>query len=108
VPGAHRRAGAVAPSSSTAATARAVVLAGVGTVLAGVGFGASALAVVRHAGAAGGAGGAARAYVAFSLPAVVAGLAATSFGLHATAVAYGLVVVLLGGTALIAQRVRRA
>jgi MFS family permease len=94
----------------------AVTLAGVGTVLAGVGFGASALASF---------GTLARladphergellavaltiAYVAFSLPAVVAGLAATSFGLHATALVYGAVVVLLGGTALVAQRVRPA
>ncbi|UQU64452.1 MFS transporter [Couchioplanes caeruleus] len=93
-----------------------VTLAGVGTVLAGVGFGASALASF---------GTLARladphergellavaltiAYVAFSLPAVVAGLAATSFGLHATALVYGAVVVLLGGAALVAQRVRRS
>jgi hypothetical protein len=42
--------------------------------------------------------------VAFSLPAVVAGLAAGAVGLHATALAYGLVVAALGALALVAQR----
>jgi len=48
------------------------------------------------------------AYVAFSLPAVIAGLAVTAVGLHATALVYGLVVVVLGAVALAAQRLRRA
>ena len=91
-----------------------IVLAAVGTAIAGVGFGASALACF---------GTLARlaapeergevfavafviSYVAFSLPAVIAGFAATSFGLHSTAVVYGLVVVLLGVITLVTQRLR--
>jgi len=46
------------------------------------------------------------AYLAFSLPALAAGLAATSFGLHPTTVVYGLGVVVLGLIALAAQAVR--
>jgi hypothetical protein len=46
------------------------------------------------------------AYLAFSLPAVAAGFAATSFGLHATAVVYSLGVVALGLLALAAQALR--
>ncbi|BCJ52632.1 MFS transporter [Actinoplanes sp. NBRC 14428] len=96
--------------------AGSVILAAAGTVIAGVGFGASALAsfgtlAVLAAPAERGelfAVALTIAYVAFSLPAVVAGLAATSYGLHGTALAYGLVVVALGGTALVAQRSRRA
>ncbi len=45
------------------------------------------------------------AYLAFSVPAVVAGLAATSFSLHATALVYGTVVAALGVAALVAQSV---
>ena len=91
-----------------------IVLAAVGTAIAGVGFGASALACF---------GTLARlaapeergelfavafviSYVAFSLPAVIAGFAATTFGLHSTAVVYGLVVVLLGVITLVTQRLR--
>ena len=91
-----------------------IVLAAAGTAIAGVGFGASALACF---------GTLARlaapeergevfavafviSYVAFSLPAVIAGFAATSFGLHTTAIVYGLVVVLLGAITLVTQRVR--
>ena len=91
-----------------------IVLAAVGTAIAGIGFGASALACF---------GTLARlaapeergevfavafviSYVAFSLPAVIAGFAATSFGLHTTAVVYGLVVVLLGVITLVTQRLR--
>ncbi|MEA2299089.1 MAG: hypothetical protein QOF77_2025 [Solirubrobacteraceae bacterium] len=92
------------------------LVAGVGTVVAGVGFGAAAL---------GGFGTLARiaapeergelfavvyviSYLAFSLPAVVAGFASTSFGLHDTAVVYGLGVVGLGLAALGAQRLLAA
>ena len=91
-----------------------VYLALAGTLVAGVGFGASALASF---------GALARlaapsersellavalviAYLAFSLPAVAAGFAATSFGLHATAVVYSLGVVALGLIALAAQAMR--
>ena len=93
-----------------------VALAGVGTLVAGVGFGASALATF---------GALARlatpgerselfafalviAYLAFSLPALAAGFATTSFGLHATTVVYSVGVVALGVTALVAQRRRAA
>jgi len=91
-----------------------IALAAAGTVIAGIGFGASALACF---------GTLARlaapeergelfavalviSYLAFSLPAVVAGIAATSFGLHGTALVYGLVVVVLGLITLVAQRLR--
>ena len=47
------------------------------------------------------------AYVAFSVPAVIAGLAAGHVGLHLTALVYGLVVAALGLVALVAQRMRR-
>jgi hypothetical protein len=47
------------------------------------------------------------AYLAFSLPAVAAGFAATSVGLHVTTVVYSVGVVALGVIALAAQR-RRA
>jgi MFS family permease len=93
-----------------------VALAGAGTVVAGAGFGASALAAL---------GTLARlaapeqraelfavaytvAYLAFSLPAVFAGFASASVGLRSTAVAYGLGVVALGLVALVARRLRWA
>ena len=93
-----------------------VVLGAVGTVLAGIGFGASALAsfgtlallAAPHERGELFAVALTIAYVAFSLPAVLAGLAATSVGLHLTALAYGLVVVALAATALAAQRSRPA
>ena len=44
------------------------------------------------------------AYLAFSLPAIAAGFATTSFGLHATAVVYGVGVVALGLVALAVRR----
>ncbi len=88
-------------------------LAAAGTIVAGVGFGASALGTF---------GTLARlaapdergelfavalviAYLAFSLPAVVAGFASTSVGLRPTAVVYSLGVIALGLAALAAQRV---
>jgi len=46
------------------------------------------------------------AYLAFSLPAVAAGFASTSFGLHPTTVVYSLGVVTLGLIALAAQELR--
>jgi MFS family permease len=86
-----------------------IAIAAAGTVIAGIGFGGSALACF---------GTLARlaapeergevfavafiiSYLAFSLPAVVAGFAATSLGLHTTAVVYGLVVVGLSMLTLI-------
>src|SRR6266849_5783820 len=71
----------------------AVVLAGVGTVVAGVGFGASALASFR---------------TLARLAAIGAGVAATSFGLHPTAVVYSLGIVALGLIALAASAMRRS
>jgi MFS family permease len=88
-----------------------IALAATGTIVAGVGFGAAAL---------GSFGTLARiaapsergelfavafvmAYLAFSLPAVVAGFAATSAGLHDTTVVYGAGVVALSLAALAAQ-----
>jgi len=85
-----------------------------GTVVAGVGFGASALATcgtlarIAAPGERGGLLAAALviAYVAFSLPAVGAGFASTSFGLHTTTVVYSLCVIALGLVALGAQGLR--
>jgi hypothetical protein len=88
-----------------------VVLAAVGTLVAGVGFGASAL---------GGFGSLARiaapdergelfavafviSYLAFSLPAVIAGFASTTVGLRFTAEAYSVAVIVLSVTAVAAQ-----
>ena len=88
-------------------------LAAAGTIVAGIGFGAAALGTF---------GTLARlaapdergelfavalviAYLAFSLPAVVAGFASTSVGLRPTAVVYSLGVIGLGLAALVAQRV---
>jgi hypothetical protein len=94
----------------------AVVLAGLGTLIAGVGFGASALGsfgTLARIAAPGErsellASALVIAYVAFSLPAVAAGFATTSFGLHATMVVYSLGVVALGLIALAAQGARRS
>lgn len=115
------RTGAVLLTAGTALTlagvqAHTVALAGAGTVLAGIGFGASALACFAAL---------ARlaapeergelfsvayviAYLAFSLPAVLAGFASTYAGLRPTALVYGLGVIALGLTALAAQRMRTA
>ncbi len=94
----------------------AVGLAVAGTLLAGVGFGASALASFGTLARIAGPGERGEvlaaslviAYVAFSLPAVAAGFAATSFGLHTTAVVYSLGVIVLGLIALAAQWLRSA
>jgi hypothetical protein len=111
---------AVTLSAGTALTlagveAQAVALAFVGTLVAGVGFGASALAsfgTLARIAAPGErsellAAALVIAYLAFSLPAVAAGLASTSFGLHPTTVVYSLGVVALGLIALVAQGLRR-
>jgi hypothetical protein len=94
--------------------AHAVALAGAGTVVAGVGFGASALASFGTLARLAAPGERSEllavalviAYLAFSLPALAAGFASTSFGLHTTTVVYSLGVVALGLTALAAQRLR--
>jgi MFS family permease len=96
--------------------AHAVALAFAGTVVAGVGFGASALAsfgTLARIAAPGErsellAAALVIAYLAFSLPAVGAGFASTSFGLHPTTVVYSLGVVALGLIALAAQALRSA
>jgi MFS family permease len=96
--------------------AGAVALAVVGTLVAGIGFGASALASFGTLARLAAPGERSElfavalviAYLAFSLPAVAAGFATTSFGLHATTVVYSLGVVTLGLIALAAQRLRLA
>lgn len=79
-----------------------------GTVVAGVGFGSgfngSLRSLVGTATPAerGGlmSGFFVLSYLAFSVPAIVAGLAAGAFGLHATALGFGLAVLALGLVAL--------
>jgi MFS family permease len=92
----------------------AVALAGLGTVVAGVGFGASALASFGTLARIAGPGERSElfavalviAYLAFSLPALAAGFAATTLGLHPTMVVYSSGVVALGLIALAAQGLR--
>lgn len=98
--------------------AGAAVLAGVGTLVAGVGFGAAAygtfgtLARIAEPHERGELFAATYtlAYLAFSVPAVIAGVSATAVGLGITAQVYGLVVVLLALSALVVGRIvaRRA
>ncbi|MEU1529726.1 MFS transporter [Streptomyces fagopyri] len=93
-----------------------LTMAAVGTAIAGVGFGGSALASF---------GTLARiaepaergelfavafviSYLAFSIPAVVAGIAATNVGLHETAVVYSAAVIAFSALALAAQWLRTA
>jgi hypothetical protein len=91
-------------------------VAAVGTVISGMGFGASALAsfgtlavlAAPHERGELFAVALVIAYTAFSIPAVIAGFAATSFGLHPTALVYGTVVAVLGAVAVAAQRLRKA
>ncbi len=93
----------------------AVALAGAGTVVAGVGFGASGLASFGTLARIAGPGERSEllavalviAYLAFSLPALAAGFATTSFGLHPTTVVYSLAVVALSLVALVAQGITR-
>jgi MFS family permease len=120
---ASRPQGLIVPSAVVLAAGMAITLAGVvadsatlaagGTVVAGLGFGAAALACF---------GTLARlatpdergelfaaayviAYVSFSVPAVLAGFASTSYGLRTTTEVYGVAVVLISLAALVAQRV---
>jgi len=85
-----------------------------GTVVAGVGFGGSAL--TSFSTLVGLAAPEQRgellavalviSYVAFSVPAVIAGLASTAYGLHPTAVVYAAVVIGFSALALVARIVR--
>jgi MFS family permease len=94
--------------------ADSVALAAIGTVIAGIGFGASGLAcfgtLARIAAPAERGELFAVAYVvaylAFSVPAVLAGVAATEVGLRSTAMVYGAGVGVLSLAALTAQCVR--
>ncbi len=89
-----------------------VVLAAAGTLVAGIGFGAAALASFGTLARLAAPGERSElfavalviAYLAFSLPAIAAGFATTSFGLHATAVVYSVGVVALGLVALAVRR----
>jgi MFS family permease len=90
-------------------------VAAVGTIVSGIGFGASALAsfgtlavlAAPHERGELFAVALVIAYTAFSIPAVIAGFAATSFGLHPTALVYGIGVAVLGAIALGAQQLRK-
>jgi MFS family permease len=112
---------AVMLSAGTALTlagveTHAAALAGAGTLVAGVGFGASALASFGTLSRIAAPGERSElfavalviAYLAFSLPALAAGVGTTRFGLHTTTVVYGLGVVALGIMALAIQRMRAA
>jgi MFS family permease len=100
--------------SSIGLDAGSVTLAAAGTLVAGIGFGASALAAFGTLAAI--AAPTERAelftvalvisYLAFSVPAVIAGFSATAYGLHGTALVYGVGVAVLGALALGAQRLR--
>jgi MFS family permease len=91
-----------------------VVLGIIGTVVAGIGFGASALAsfgtLVRISAPAERGELFAVAYVisylSFSVPAVAAGLAATAFGLRPTALVYASALMVLAATAFVIEQVR--
>jgi hypothetical protein len=94
--------------------AHSLTMAALGTAIAGIGFGGSALASF---------GTLARiaepaergelfavafviSYLAFSIPAVVAGFATTNVGLHETSVVYSAAVIAFCALALVAQRLR--
>jgi len=92
-----------------------ITLAAAGTVISGIGFGASALAsfgtlatlAAPHERGELLAVALVIAYTAFSVPAVIAGFAATSYGLHPTALVYGSAVAVFGALALAAQQLRK-
>jgi MFS family permease len=96
--------------------AESTAIAVAGTLVAGVGFGASALAFfgtlarIAEPDERGELFAAAYviSYTAFSVPAVAAGFASSSFGLRPTTIVYSVIVVALGIAALIAQRSLRA
>ncbi|MEW2164898.1 MFS transporter [Streptomyces sp. NPDC007084] len=91
-----------------------LTLAALGTVIAGVGFGASALAsfgTLARVAAPAERGELLSvafviSYVSFSVPAVIAGIAVTHTGLHETSVVYAAAVAFLAALALVAQRLR--
>jgi hypothetical protein len=86
-----------------------IALAALGTVIAGIGFGAAALATFGtfariaqpHERDALFAAAFVISYVAFSVPAVVAGFAGTAFGLRITAEVYALVIIAIAVAALV-------
>lgn len=85
-----------------------IALSAVGTVIAGVGFGAAALATFGtfariaepHERGALFAAAFVISYVAFSVPAVIAGFAGTAFGLRITAEVYALAIIVTAAAAL--------
>jgi MFS family permease len=91
-----------------------IALCALGTVIAGVGFGASALATLGtfariaepHERGALFAVAFVISYLAFSVPAVVAGFAGTAFGLRGTTEVYALAVVVITAVALALRLVR--
>ncbi len=94
---------------------QSVVLMLAGTVVAGFGFGATFSGVLRTILPLGGAGERAgllaayyvESYLAFSVPAIVAGLFVPWFGLPHTALAYGGVVIVLAIASFVAARTAR-
>ncbi|MFJ8022459.1 MFS transporter [Streptomyces sp. NPDC096311] len=94
--------------------ANSLTMAASGTAIAGIGFGGSALAsfgtLARIAAPAERGELFAVAfvisYLAFSIPAVVAGIATTNVGLHETSVVYSAAVIAFSALALAAQRLR--
>ncbi|HEY0816575.1 MAG TPA: MFS transporter [Pseudonocardia sp.] len=92
-----------------------IALAGLGTVIAGIGFGAAALAAFGtlariaepHERGALFAAAFVVAYVAFSLPAVIAGFAGTAFGLRITTEVYALVTMAVAIAALVLRLATR-
>jgi MFS family permease len=96
--------------------ARSVTLSAAGTVVAGLGFGMSSLAIFGTLGRL--AAPAQRSelfavafvisYLAFSIPAVAAGIASTAAGLRPTSIVYAVAVIVLSLAAVAAQRLRAA
>ncbi|BBH65841.1 MFS transporter [Actinoplanes sp. OR16] len=92
-----------------------LALAALGSIVSGVGFGAASLAsfgtlariAAPHERGELMAVALVVSYVAFSLPAVIAGVLAGRIGLHETALGYGGAVAVLGAVALIAQLARQ-
>jgi hypothetical protein len=91
-----------------------VALCAAGTLVAGVGFGAAALATLGtfariaepHERGALFAVAFVISYVAFSVPAVIAGFASTAFGLRGTTEVYAMVIVALTAVALVLRLIR--
>ncbi|MCO5972368.1 MFS transporter [Actinoallomurus soli] len=111
-------AGSAALAAGTAVTLLALGTAStslffIGTAIAGCGFGGAFLGAFRSVAALAGTGQRAElfasvyviSYLAFSVPAVVAGIAVPSFGLRATATAYGAVVIALSLIAAVSETV---